>query len=487
MLTGGSQRTPVAQGFSPAIKCRVAHGFSAAIAVLGCVFVAACVTRAPQVQPVAVSTAVNYTHVEAIFRESCEHCHNEDKAKGGLLMTSFEALSAGGESGPAFVPGQSASSRMIQMLEGALTPRMPYKEDPLPPAQVELIRRWIDDGAMGPAPVTAASGAAAKDIEVPSINPTVPVTSAVAAVAFDPSTHRLAVGSYRTVHLMTLDGRKWIAKLEGHADLVRAVAFSPDGRRLAVAGGPSGRFGEIRVWELPSNASATAKPLTTIKGHTDSILALAFAPDGATIASASYDRLVKVWDVATGKELRSLKEHTDAVYDVAFFPDGRQLLSAAGDRTIKLWDLRTGKRLLTVNDPLDSVYAIAVHPSGERIAAAGADRMIRTWALNRAGTASTTPSATLLTSIFAHADAVLGLTYAPDGATLVSAGADRVIKVWDSATLREKQLLEPQPDWVLGLALSTDGKWLAAGRYDGTVGLYELGNGSAGEHFVVPR
>jgi WD40 repeat protein len=226
--------------------------------------------------------------------------------------------------------------------------------------------------------------------------------------------------------------------------------------------------------------------MTTIKGHTDSILAIAFAPDGATIASASYDRLVKVWDVATGKELSSLKEHTDAVYDVAFFPDGRQLVSAAGDRTIKLWNLQTGKRLLTVTDSLDSVYAVAVHPSGERISAAGADRMIRTWALNRTATASASPSATLLTSAFAHGDAVLGLAYAPDGSALVSAGADRVIKVWDAATLREKQLFEPQPDWVLGLALSADGKWLAAGRYDGTVGLYELGNGGAGEHFVVP-
>jgi WD40 repeat protein len=127
---------------------------------------------------------------------------------------------------------------------------------------------------------------------------------------------------------------------------------------------------------------------------------------------------------------------------------------------------------------------VAVHPSGTKLAAAGADRMIRTWSWNGDAAA---PLATLLNSMFAHGDAVLGLAYSPDGTTLVSAGADRTIKIWDAATLAEKRLLEPQPDWVLGLALTGDGRWLAAGRYDGTLGLYSLANGDAGEQFVVPK
>jgi WD40 repeat protein len=443
---------------------------------------AACASRVRHTPVPPPSSVVTYSHVEPIFRERCEHCHNEDKAKGGLLMTSFEALSAGGESGPAFLPGQSASSPLVQMIEGTLTPRMPYKEDPLSEDEVAVIRQWIDAGAKGPAAAGAAAATTAnKDIEVPAVKPTVPVTGAAAAVAFDPARGRLVVGGYKSAHVMTLNGRKWERRLDGHADLIRAVAFSPDGTRLAVAGGPSGRFGEIKIWNL---TGSEPKPMTTIKGHSDTILAIAFAPDGATIASASYDKLVKLWDVSTGAERTTLKEHSDAVYSVAFVPGGKHVLSAAGDRTIKLWDVASGKRLLTIGDPLDAVYAVAVHPSGQRIAAAGADRMIRTWTLNTSGPVA---SATLTASMFAHGDAVLGLAYAPDGLTLVSAGADRVIKVWDAATLREKQLLEPQPDWVLALALSGDGQWLAAGRYDGTVGLYGLAAGPSGEHFVVPR
>jgi WD40 repeat protein len=312
----------------------------------------------------------------------------------------------------------------------------------------------------------------------------VAVAGAVAAVAFDPATRRMAVGSYKSVHLMTLAGRTWTATLAGHADLVRALAFSPDGRRLAVAGGPSGRFGEIKIWDVQAQTPAL---VSTMQGHSDTILAVAFSPDGAMIASAGYDKVVKLWDVSTGKLARTLKEHSDAVYALAFMPDGRQIVSAAGDRTLKVWDVATGKRLFTMSDALDSLYAVAVHPSGSQIAAAGADRMIRTWSWNPDAASPGGSTGALMASTFSHADAVLRLAYSPGGETLVSAGADRIIKVWDARTLRELQRFEAQPDWIMGLALSADGRWLAAGRYDGTVGLYARSGEGPGEQFVVPR
>jgi WD40 repeat protein len=449
-------------------------------ACLTAAFAVACASRTTRVAPAGTaptSRAVSYTQVEAILRDNCEHCHNEDKAKGGLLMGSYASLIAGGDHGSVIVPGESASSRLVQMIEGKLKPRMPYKEDPLAPADVEAIRRWIDEGAPAPAANEAATPAA--DFTVPNVRPTVAVAAAVAAVAFDPASQRLAVGGYQTVHLMSLADRKWGTALTGHADLVRALAFSPDGHWLAAAGGPSGRFGEIKIWDVEA---AVPKIVSTIHGHTDTILAIAFSPDGATIASAGYDKMVKLWDVVTGKLVTTLKEHSDAVYAVAFMPGGRQIVSAAGDRTLKVWDVSSSKRLFTMNDALDSLYAVAVHPSGTRIAAAGADRMIRTWSWNTGDN-----TGTLVASTFAHADAVLRLAYSPDGSMLVSAGADRVVKVWDAASLREKQVLEAQPDWIMGLALSADGQWLAAGRYDGTLGLYALAGVAAGEQFVVPR
>jgi len=454
-----------------------------AAASLAALLAVGCAARAPRVQTGSASAGVAFSQVDEILHESCEHCHNADDEKGGLLMDSYASLVAGGEHGNALVPGDSASSRLMQMIEGKLKPRMPYKEDPLPRAQVELIRRWIDEGAPGPE-ASGGPAVARREVEIPDVKPLVPTAGAVAALAFDPLTRRIAAGTYKTVHLMTLADRKWTATLNDHADLVRAVAFSPDGRRLAVAGGPSGRYGEIKIWDV---TAAAPKLVSTIQGHRDSILAIAFSPDGATIASASYDKLIKLWNVADGKVIATLKEHSDAVYAVAFLPGGTQLLSAAGDRTVKIWNVSTGKRLFTASESLDAVYTAAVHPSGRSFAAAGADRMIRTWAWNGDASSAGGNTATLQSSTFAHGESVLRLAYSPDGAILASAGADRVIKLWDAATLKERQSFEAQPDWVMGLALSADGKLLAAGRYDGTLGLYGLDGGRAGEQFVVPR
>ena len=438
---------------------------------------AACAPRASGIATAPAAHRASFGDVRAVFRNSCDHCHNDEKAEGELVLKTYESLLTGGESGKPFVPGESTTSLIVQLIEGRTKPRMPYKEDPLSSAEIDVIRRWIDAGAPAPSAADLAREAE-RGVEIPDVRPTVPVRGPVPAVAFDAAARRVAVGSYRSVHLMSFDDRKWIAVLEGHADLVRALAFSADGAKLAVAGGASGRAGEVRVWDV---RGAQAKPIVTIAGHTDAILTVAFSPDGSTLATGSYDKLVKLWDAATGAEIRTLKEHSDAVYSVAFLPGGRQLVSGAGDRTLKVWDVQAGKRLYTISDALDAVYAVAIHPSAPRIAAAGADRMIRTWTWN-----AESGSAALATSTFAHGEAVLGLAYSPDGATLVSSGADKTIKIWDAGTLREKRLLEPQPDWVLGLALSGDGRWLAAGRYDGTVGVYSLADGGPGERFTVP-
>ena len=105
-----------------------------AAASLAALLAVGCAARAPRVQTGSASAGVAFSQVDEILHESCEHCHNADDEKGGLLMDSYASLVAGGEHGNALVPGDSASSRLMQMIEGKLKPRMPYKEDPLPRA-----------------------------------------------------------------------------------------------------------------------------------------------------------------------------------------------------------------------------------------------------------------------------------------------------------------------------------------------------------------
>lgn len=444
----------------------------------------ACGSKTPHVTtvPSAPTPAVSYTQVQDLFHEKCVSCHNTRTMKGGLSLETFDTLMAGGKHGPVLVAGHSRDSRLVQMLEGRVEPRMPYEAEPLAPQAIALVRTWIDAGAPG----RVASDVAAKPAEnapehgAGRLAPVSPVLGAVAAVAFDPAAIRIAAGTYHAVYIMDAARGTWLTRLTDHVDLVRAVAFSPDGTLVAAAGGASARFGEIKLWNV---ASGTL--VRTWRGHTDSIYSIAFSPSGAELASASYDRLIKIWDAASGREITTLKEHNDAVYSIAFLPDGHQLVSAAGDRTVKIWDVATSRRVFTMSDATDALYAVAVHPRGSEIAAGGADRMIRTWSWTDDPSIPGGRTATLRRSTFAHGDSVLRLAYSADGGTLVSTGADRLIKVWDAETLRERVALELQPDWVMDLALSPDGKRLVVGRYDGTLGIYDLTGETVARQFTV--
>jgi Tol biopolymer transport system component/mono/diheme cytochrome c family protein len=403
----------------------------------------------------------DYGTVESIFQQKCLACHSSATKMGGLVLESYQTLVKGGAHGPAVVAGKSEESRMVLMLEGKIQPRMPFGGEPLPAEEIASIKGWIDAGANGPPLGTPLTSASPKAV-IPDIRPSVPVVSPVGSIAFSPDGKLLAVGGYKDVRLMDAASSKVVETLSGHADVVRALAFTPDGTKLAAAGGLPARSGEIKVWD-----AQTHRLLETMTGHKDCIYSIAISPDGKLLASGSYDKLILLWDIGSGKQLRTLKDHIDAVFSVAFSPDGKRLASGAQDRSVKIWEVATGQRLFTLSEPLDGVVAVAFRPSGTQLAAGGYDKVIRTWDLTDKG-------GTLAQSMIAHEDMILQLAYSPDGKTLISTSADRTIRFWDAETLSSLKALDKQPDWVQAMSVSPDGKWLAAGRYDGSVSVYNL-------------
>ncbi len=276
------------------------------------------------------------------------------------------------------------------------------------------------------------------------------------ALAYRPDGKVLAAGS-RELWLLDANSHSVIKKITGQTGLVTALAWSRDGAWLAAASGLPSKSGEVRLYH-----SGSADPVKTIAAHSDRIHDLAFSPDGRLLATCSYDRLVKLWDVETGREVRTLKDHSDAVYGIAFRPDGKLLASVAADRAVKVWNVQTGTRLYTLGDATDWLYAVAWNPDGKHLAAAGVDKSIRVWEANE-------KEGKLVASAFAHEKPVLKLAFSADGKSLYSLGEDRIVKGWDAAKLVEKKIFPTESEAVLSVAVRPDGKELALGRYDGAL------------------
>ena len=414
--------------------------------------------------PAAAEPPSYSRQVRPFFSRYCLECHNAKDGQGGLDLESYAALLEGGQHGPVLVGSKADASRIVGMVEGKLKPAMPPKKAPRRPTpeEIALLRAWIDAGARDDGGATV--------VVLPDIKPRTAAAAPVAALAYRPDGKVLAAAGYREVELIDPVTDDVIGKLPGQAGDVTALAFSHDGMQLAVAAGSPGTAGEVRIYKASAGALPTAPPALTIAAHKDAILDLAFSPDGKTLATCGYDRLIKLWNTETGQLVRELKDHSDAVYGVAFSPDGALLASGSADRAVKVWQVADGKRLYTLSDSTDWIYSVAWSPNGKHLAAAGVDKSVRVWEVTAQG-------GKLVHAVFAHEAPVVRVMWSGDSQTLYSLSEDGTAKAWDAGRMVERVVYAKQPEAPLSLAVRPDQKQLAVGRYDGVLVLLEEATG----------
>jgi WD40 repeat protein len=298
---------------------------------------------------------------------------------------------------------------------------------------------------------------------------------AVTAVAYHPDRKTMAAATGGTIHLFDTTNGGPLSDPLAVAGRVTALGFDPRGQWLAVAHGAAGKAGEVQLFRFSETGKIDRSPIATITGHKDAVYALAFSPDGSRLATAGYDRVIHIWKVPFGLPEAStfiktpeltLRDHSDTIYALAWHPDGKLLASGSADRSVKIWEAATGKRLHTLSDATEWVYCLAWSPDKRHLAGGGVDKTLRVWEVNA-------ENARLALSGFAHEQPLWRLAYTADGKAIYTAGEDRVIKQWDAAKLTETRVYEAQKDSILDLALRPDGKQLAVARFDGVLALLD--------------
>jgi WD40 repeat protein len=227
-----------------------------------------------------------------ILKNNCLACHNQTKAKAGLILEIPELILKGGDSGPAVVPGKSAESLLLKAAAHLEDPKMPPKDNKvnaadLKPEELGLLKLWIDQGAKG----EVRNSAAIEWQPLPDgLNP-------IYAVAITADGQFAACGRGNDIHLYSIPLGRLAARLtNAHNDLIQSLAFNPAGDLLA-----SGSYGEVKLWRRTRK-----EPMSTNAAPEGPMPLFAARPDGKRIAAAS-NNCVRLWNPEDGKEIALMK------------------------------------------------------------------------------------------------------------------------------------------------------------------------------------
>ncbi len=430
-------------------------------------------------------------HIFPIFQQSCLNCHNPDKTKGGLDLSTFSGTIKGSSGGKVVEPGDAAGTLVTCVLQTG-EHKMPPEGEKLAADKIEILMRWIDGGllenksssARKPSKpkfeTTLRSDPAAK----PDGPPPMPVDllleppvvtsrpSAIHSIAASPWAPVIAITGQHQILLHHTETLELIGILPFPEGDPVSLSFTPDGRYLIVGGGTPGKSGLTVTFDIRNGSR-----LLTVAKEFDSVLAADIRPGFDIIATGGPSRLLKLWNTESGAQIKSVKKHTDWITALDFSSDG--VLLASGDRNggVWVWESDTCNEFHTLRGHQGAISAAVFRADSNILATASEDGSVRFWEMN---------GGSEVKKIDAHPGGVTAFAFARDGSS-VTAGRDLKARFWKPDFNLARDLAQNLPNLPTSVAIDTDAKRAFVADSEGVIHVIQTGDGkSAGEFYANP-
>ncbi len=420
-------------------------------------------------------------HVRPLLENKCFSCHNPDKKKGGLELTSYAGLLNGGSGGAVVDAGNPTASRLWTCSSKKQEPYMPPEGAPLEAKDLALLSKWIAGG------VLQAKGSVAQKSSRPKVDLTFaggagkptgavarphdvllePVlvtahTSAITAMAASPWTSLLAVAGQHQILLYDTESKDLAGILPYTEGYARSLKFSANGSLLILGGGRGGKFGHAVVWDV-----ATGRRVAEIGKEFDQVMSADITPDHRKVALATNGKKVKSYDVATGELLYTIAKHTEWVTGVSFSPDGILLASSDRNGNVMVWEAESGGEFYNLGQHTASVTGLAWRADSNILASCSVDGTVSTWEMKTGKRVANWSS---------HGN-VQSVAFTPDGKVL-TCGADGNTALWDINGSRIQQAQSVHQDDVVSKVVALyDSKVFVTGNWLGEVRMFDVATG----------
>ncbi len=469
--------------------------FSAAIIGFNRVKTAVFAEQPSKVQVNKAEAKVSFSkQVQPVLQDQCYGCHQPAKAEGGYQMTSRAGLLRGGESdSPAVVPGKPEESHLLELITPPASSKtktggkaeMPRGRPALAAGDVELIRRWIAEGAGDDSPARSRPVIDARHPPVYSRGPV------ITSLDFSPDGKLLAVSGFHEALIWKADGSKLVARLVGLSERIETVRFSPDGTKLLVVGGNPCRSGEIQVWRV-----ASGKLIASSLVGFDTLYGGSWSPDGRLIAIGAPDNTLRAFDSESLRQVVYMAAHGDWIRSSVFSADGKSIFTASRDMTVKMTDVATQRFVgnVTTHTPgvlRGGMQAIDRRPKRNEIVVGAADGAPKLFKMEVTAAPAEGGNPNQIREYEAMPGRIYDVRFSPDGARFVAAssldgqGQVRCYATDSGKTLWQLDVpLKLNSGAMYAVASSPEGATVAVAGGDGSIRLVDAAKGAIRKTFM---